>query len=235
MKKTFLKAFTLIELIIVITIITFITTSSVFYFLDFVKNQEIKQRIEIIENNIKQLDSDIKKYKIFDYELSFNTWNFSWAYIIYLNKFDNKYNQTIDFNTTTWSWIIITNTSSWTWIIKIFKKQKLFIAKEYDSSSNFEFDFNKADFYKIKATLSWETLNDININYFSDDNINPSKNNNLDLIKISETKDWSDIWNIKIKNIWWKKIITDWTNKYNKIYLLFENNWKQKFIKITTQ
>jgi prepilin-type N-terminal cleavage/methylation domain-containing protein len=73
MKKTFLKAFTLIELIIVITIITFITTSSVFYFLDFVKNQEIKQRIEVIENNIKQLDSDIKKYKIFDYELLFNT------------------------------------------------------------------------------------------------------------------------------------------------------------------
>jgi prepilin-type N-terminal cleavage/methylation domain-containing protein len=73
MKKSFLKAFTLVELIIVISIITITTTSTVFYFLDFVKNQEVKQRTQLISNNLDQLDKDIEKYKIFDYEILFNT------------------------------------------------------------------------------------------------------------------------------------------------------------------
>jgi len=77
MKKSIVKAFTLVELIIVIAIITLISSSSVFYFLDFVKNQEINQRVQLIEDNLKKLDKDIKKYNIFDYELAFNTSNFS--------------------------------------------------------------------------------------------------------------------------------------------------------------
>jgi len=77
MKKKLLKAFTLIELIIVISIITLITTSSVFYFLDFVNNQEIKQKIQLIENDLKELDKEVKNYKTFDYQLEMDTSNSS--------------------------------------------------------------------------------------------------------------------------------------------------------------
>ncbi len=234
MKKSFLKAFTLVELIIVISIITITTTSTVFYFLDFVKNQEVKQRTQLISNNLDQLDKDIEKYKIFDYEILFNTSSLSWAYITYLNKFDNKYNQTIDFNSNTWIWIIKTNINSWTWIIKIFKRKKMFLSKEYEADTDFVFNFNEESYFKIKATLSWELLNEININYFSDDNINPKKNNKLNLIKINtkEDKTWVDINEVKIINIWGDKKITDWIAIYNQIYLFFENNWKEKFINI---
>ena len=240
MKKNLLKAFTLVELIIVISIITLITSSSVFYFLDFIKNQQIKQRTKTIENNLIQLDKDVKNYKIFDYELIFDTNTQSWAYIVYLNKFDNIYTQNIDLNTYTWSWIIKTNTTSWTGIIKIFKKQKLFSSKEYNSNADFEFSFNTDPFYKIKATLSGEILNEIKINYFSNDNIKPEKNNYLNIIKINTKKDKSwilGIENLIIKNIWWNKKF--YKNNINteinsdEIYLFFENNWKEKFIKIT--
>ena len=36
-----------------------------------------------------------------------------------------------------------------------------------------------------------------------------------------------------VKNIWWKKeILWNWATSENEIYLFFENNWLEKFIKI---
>ena len=87
----FITAFTLIELLVVITIITIMSASGVFYFFDFVKNQEINQKLYMIEDDINTLDKEIKDYKIFDYELIFDTSdinNQNYSYITYTNNFD---------------------------------------------------------------------------------------------------------------------------------------------------
>jgi len=235
MKKSSLKAFTLIELIVVISIIIITSTSWVFYFLDYVKNQEISQKINIIKNNINKIDTEVKKYEIFDYEMFFNTSNLTLWYITYLNNFDIPYNQTLTLNTITWSWnILIQWEASLTWTLKLYKKQKLFLDKEITYNESIDFDFNTDQYYKIKSTLSWEILNEININYFWEDNINTEKNNNIYLTKI-EREDSSIINELTIKNVWWTKTFFSWALELNdnKIYLYFENNWLEKFIKLT--
>jgi hypothetical protein len=48
--------------------------------------------------------------------------------------------------------------------------------------------------------------------------------------------EWSntDIWNITIRNIWWKKEFYDSNNNYyDKIYLYFENKWSESFLTLT--
>ncbi len=237
MKKVLIKAFTLVELIVVISIMTLITTSTVFYFVDFVKNKELTQKIKIIENQLIDLDKDIKNYKIYDYEINLNINTLSWWYITYLNNFDIDYKQTISLNTSNWSWTISISwtATSWTWLLKLYKKQKLFFTKEISNTSSFDFLFNTVENYKIASTLSWEILNNININYFTKDNLYPERNNNINLIKINtkEDKTWTAISELIITNVWWNKKITDWTSEYDDIFLFFENNWVEKFIKIT--
>ena len=232
------KAFTLVELLVVTTIITLLSVWSVFYFLDFVKNQEIIQKVMLIEDNFDDLDKQIKDYKIFDYQLIFNTWSLSNLYVTYINNFDIPYNQDITFSSTTWIWIIETNwLSSQEWKIKLFKKNKLFLFETKAGNDNYSFVFNKENYYKTTWTLSWEILNEIHINYFSEDNIYPEKNNSLILydINIKEDKSWTQISELEITNIWWvKKFYDEWVEFLsNEVYLFFENNWKEKFIKIT--
>jgi prepilin-type N-terminal cleavage/methylation domain-containing protein len=242
MKKSFKKAFTLIELIVVISIMTLITWSTVFYFIDFVKKQELTQKIEVIKDNLQNLDNNVKKYNIFDYELLFNTSTLSSWYITYLNIFDTKNKQTLTFTTNSFTWTIET-TNNWWWTLtgtlKIYKWIKLFLNTTKTWATDFNYNFNTNKDYKIKWTLSWEILNEIDLHYFSKDNLYPEKHNLLNLININtnEDKSWTDINQLIIKNIWWKKkFYKNTTNNEissNEIFLFFENNWKEQFIKIT--
>jgi hypothetical protein len=104
-------------------------------------------------------------------------------------------------------------------------------------STNYSFKFNTEPYYKVKSTLSWETLNEILINYYSPENVNIKQNNLLDLININTKKDksWTEYNSLIIKNIWWvKTFYNNWTNlSINNIYLFFENNWKEKSLKIS--
>jgi hypothetical protein len=69
------------------------------------------------------------------------------------------------------------------------------------------------------------------LNYFSEDNLYPEKNDLLKLIEINtkEDKTWTWYTDIQITNVWWNKII--WNNE-KEIYLFFENKWVENFIKI---
>ena len=232
--KKILKAFTLIELIVVTTIIAIMSWSWVFYFFDFAKDQEISQNILVLEEEFNDLDKDVENYITFDYELILNTSVSSWAYITYINNFDIPYNQTIDFNSNTWNWIIYTNWT-WSWVLKIYKNIKLFLNEEINRWSGYNFDFNETSKYKILGNLSLESLNEININYFVKDNLYPENNNLLNLISINtkEDKTWNTYSSLIVKNVWWnKKILWNWITLENEIYLFFENNWLEKFIKI---
>ncbi len=230
-----LKAFTYIELIVVITIITLLSSTWVFYFNDFVKNQELTLKVNTIEEEFKDLDKKIKNNEIFDYETQLSTSTWSKWYVYYINNFDILYNQKIDFDSINWSGTLSTNwNNSLTWSLKLYKKHKLYTSAVRQWDTNQDFSLIDEPFYKIVWTLSWEVLNDIYVNYFDEDNIFPEKNNLLILQSINTKTDktWTGINNIVIKNIWWtKSIIWDWNN-YNELYLFFENNWKEKFIRI---
>ena len=243
MKKTLLKAFTLIELIIVISIITLITTSSVFYFLDFVNNQEIKQKIQLIENDLLELDKEVKNYKTFDYQLEMDTSTLSWKYIVYKNIFDLNNTQKILFNNSnSFTWTIRTSwDSSFTWTLKLYKDLKLFLNTSKTWSVDYNFNFNEKQKYKMLWTLSWEVLNEIDLNYYSINNLNPNTGNTINLTEINtqEDKNWSNIDKLIITNIGWDKKFYSWsistTNQLseNQLYLFFKNKWIEKFIKIT--
>jgi len=230
------KGFTLIELLVVTSIIIIITTSGTIYFFKFLDSTSIKSNIWSIKDNIDSFDIKVKDYKIFDYELVFNSWSLWYTYKI--NNFDIPYyqNLTLDFNT--WTWIIKTNVNSTGAIrlLKIYKKNKLFIERVLDSNDVYTWSFNDSSSYKIKWTLSWETLNEIGIKYYIEDNIIKWSNNSLTLDLISKDSDKMHKCSyLKIKNIWWKKSIYCWpdiTNKISQAYMFFSQNTVEQFIEI---
>lgn len=233
--KKIIKAFTLIELLIVTTIITVISSAWIFYFLDFIQDQEISQKLYVIEDNLKNLDKQVKNYEIFDYEIIFNPINSTKFYKTYTNIYDSD--KQLLFLDDSWNGRVLW-TLYWTWILKIYKNEKLFINIAIDRTANYDYVLNEYPHYKISWTASWNVLNDVYIDYFSESNIFPEENNDIILTSINTQKDksWIDITNLKVTNVWWiKKFYDNWTEEptYNNVFLFFDNNWKEKFIKIS--
>jgi len=228
------KAFTLIELLLVITIIIIVTASWTFYFFKFLDSKNINSNIEIIKNNLWNIDKKVIDYEIFDYELVFKIGSF-W-YIYYLNKFDNINTQSINFDFNTWTWVISTNATATWWIriLKIFKKYKLF--KEYilDSKDIYTGSFINSEYYKITWNLYWKELNSIHIKYYIENNVFKEKENYLilDSINTKIDKTGSSCSKLIIDNIWWKKTILCWNTPVNKAYLFFSQNWIEWYIEI---
>jgi prepilin-type N-terminal cleavage/methylation domain-containing protein len=93
------KAFTLIELIVVTSIIILLSTAGVFYFSNFIQTNEANQDIASFEDNLKTLDSDVKRHKILDYTLVFHINTLS--YLVYKNIFFQDNTLTLDFDDAT--------------------------------------------------------------------------------------------------------------------------------------
>ena len=184
--------------------------------------------------DFERLDKRVKDYTIFDYKTILSTTSTgSYFYINYQNIYDTN-SQTLDILNWSGSAIIVTQNWLNNSILKIYKKDKLFLSKVVDRSSDYSFDFDDASSFKVTWTNSWEILNTINLTYFSEDNIYPEKNDMLELIEINQNEDksWTNINHLEIINIWWtKKIIWDWV-EYDSVHVFFENNSKQSFIKI---
>ena len=64
-------AFTLVELMVVSTIIVLLSASSVFYFFDFTDKQELLIHVSLLEDEIEELDRQVKDFEISDYTLTF--------------------------------------------------------------------------------------------------------------------------------------------------------------------
>ncbi len=229
-------AFTLIELLVVTTIVILLSISGSFYFFDFIKKQELISKLELIQDDIDSLDKQVNNYQILDYEILFDTRdNYSPLYIKYLNNFDVT-NQTLELTNSSWSWVIKTN-NTWTWTIKIYKNHKLFKYEEIDRTVDFNFDFNEVEKYTVMWTQNSDILNEIKLKYYSKTNIEPEKNDILQLIWINTKQDktWVAYSSVSIQNInWIKKFYNNNTEILNSdIYLFFENNWLQNFIQIT--
>gem|GEM_PF-6421900 len=61
----------MIELIVVTLIMALLTSSSVFYFFDFSDNRELIIQTDILADDIADLDKQVKRFEISDYELYF--------------------------------------------------------------------------------------------------------------------------------------------------------------------
>lgn len=232
MKKKIL-AFTMIELIVVISIISIISITSINWFFNFIDDKQAKMKIWEISILIDNLDKKIKNYDIYDYKTIFDT-NIKDSYIIKENFFDLDNYADINYDYINNSWSININNLDWkVWILSIYKDKKLIFN---DSSLNNNFkknDFEKNYDYKILSTLSWTTdikkLNSIDL-------IRIDKENNLiNLEKVTTSIWWTNIWNVEIVNIWWKKsFYNSWSLiNTNEIYLYFETKWRENYIKIT--
>ena len=231
--------FTLVELLVVTTIIILMSASGVFYFNSFVNSYSLKAELSLINSVFNELDDKVKNKEIYDYELYLS--QNSQMFYSYQNKFDEKYNQifnSIDLLTGSWELKIIPSTDSGeTWQLKIYGEYKLLSEKFLDSGNIFFYDFTNSSSYKILWYLEWININDISINYYSQTNLDKEKGDFIVAIAINtkEDKSWNSYLELIIKNIWWKKVFYD--NSLNEIvsdeiYIFFERAWEEESLKI---
>lgn len=234
MKKT---AFTLVELLIVIAIISILSASSIVYFNNYTDSLKIQTRLSYIYTYFEELDNEVKNKQIYDYELHLNTW--SLLFYVYKNNIDNLWRVYFDsFDVLWWTWVLKTSlTEPSQWQFKFYNDYK-FIEENYLSATwTTSLNFEKFANYKILSYLSWSRVNDIFINYYDKSNLEKTKNDLLYLQEINTKKDltWINYNSIIIKNILWKKEFYSWATLINtdEIYLFFDNYWNRDFIKIT--
>ncbi len=217
--KKIKKAFSFVELIVVVAILAIITASSTMYFWNTIDKLNINNAISNIEFQIQALDNKVSSREIFDYEINFfKDKNY---YVIYENIFDNNYKLKLDsFNESNkiWNFKIISWYNSNTWAIKFYKWYKFIKQDQKTWDQIFTWSFSEITNYKLTWSYSWTILNKIYFNYF---------NNNL-ILKQINTNNSSNLGSVKIQNILWKKIFNNDVST-NKIDLYFENNswtWK---------
>ena len=238
MKKNYLKWFTLIELLVVISIMIILSVSWIFYFSKQIDSLDLQSKVDKIVDNIDKLDNQVKTKKILDYSLKIKK-NSLW-YIVSTNNLWLDYRQNINMDFDTWTGILSTNYSN-TWAsysLKIYSWIKFQWNYIIDAKEQYTYNFLGNKKSKITATLSWMVLNNIYINYYSDDNILKNNENKLILDKINSKSDktWTNYDYIELKNKFWKKelIWYIWWTSYplTKVYLFFNKSWLEKFIEI---
>lgn len=232
MKKKII-AFTMIELLVVVSIISIISVTSINWFFNFLQNKELNLKANEVSLYIDWLDKKIKNHEIYDYNILINT-SINSSFISYENMYDTDKNVLLNYESSNNSWSLSLTWSSWElWNLSMYKDKKLFYSNNiiWTIVNNliFEDEYN----YKIISTLSGTTdinkLNTIDLIRFD------KENSLLKILKVT-TDTWSiDIWNIEIKNIWWKKeFYNSWSIlDKNEIYLYFENKWKENYLKLT--
>jgi hypothetical protein len=144
------------------------------------------------------------------------------SFIVYENTTISDYSITLN------SWKIILNSSeSLTedniWEIKIYKENKMKI-NTGSLINNYPFPFDNAYNYKVTSSIWNKKINNIELLRLD------KENKEFVLLKISQTKNWPDIWNLEIKNIWWKKEFSSGTDE---IFIYFKYRGKDHFLKLT--
>ncbi len=213
-------AFTLVEIIVSITIIALISASWVFYFHDFIWKQEIAIHINDFQNNISKLNNDVKNHNIFDYVINFDK-NSHW-YTISKNNIWSDYLQNVQFDTinNNWSVSILPSINN-IWEIKIYSWNKKIdqVTRNWTDIINIDIDKDTI----INWFLSWSTLNTVSFNFLN--NIDYSKTKNIYILDILDSSMVSYN-SLSIENINWKiKYLNNSTELTKPMIILFEKNW----------
>lgn len=228
------KAFTLIEILFVITIISFISVASISYFRNFVDSKKLDWDIFLIKSSFDNLENKVKNKEIYDYEISF-----SWRlYDLYKqNQIVNSYNTNFELNED--SKIFSMNTTltyTWAWNIKIYSWDKIINNIVLNQSwTVFTWVMDLYKNYEVKSYVN-SLENIFWINFFSEDNLNSSWiTTNFTEANTKEDKSWLRTQNLIIKNINNKIEFYSWSSLWDtpNVYLFFEKAWLEKSIKIS--
>ena len=234
MKKN-LSWFTLIEIIVTISIVILLSSSWVFYFGSFIDSLKIKSDIISLKSHLEDLDKKIQNEKSYDYELYLKK-DSLWFY--YYENILNKPNKlkliSPPFNT--WTGILELEDTNFSGSLEISISTGINIIAEdfFDTRQSFSLNMSKNDFYEISSSLSGSKINNVWVKYFSKKNLKRQEENLLVLEKILDA-DNQEIDEVIIKNIyswiweWSIKIIWDY---FKKITLIFDNNWEKEHLVI---
>lgn len=231
MKKKII-AFTMIELLVVVSIISIISVTSINWFFNFLQNKELNLKANEVSLYIDSLDKKVKNHEIYDYNIIIDS-SINNSFISYENIYDTSKNMIMNYDNINNSWTLNLIWSNWeAWNLNIYKDKKLLfwniIFLETLGNINLDVNYN----YKFVSTLSGTTditkLNTIELIRFD------KESSLLKLLKVSSDLWTSNIWKLEIRNIWWKKeFYNSWSllNK-NEVYLYFENKWKENYLKL---
>jgi hypothetical protein len=171
------QAFTLVELLVSVTIVILISWVSVGGFFHFLDNREANAKITEFESKIKNLDKLVENKEISDYELKYYD---SWSFVVYENiiGLDDDY-------------VKLDNIQNYTWSL-MFKNGKL---------EAFTWSLEKNIDYRIEV-FSWSTkLNNIELIRLDKENWEfKFVWNNLEIKNIWGRKEFK-IWNEKQENL----------------------------------
>lgn len=200
MKKNKIKsAFTLIELIVVSMIVVLLTSSSMFYFFDFLDQRELMIRAEVLQDDIEDLDYQVKNFHISDYSLSFSGGVSFYTGSLNTLGVDNPVVLYVD---ATWmgSFSIPGANNTQAWNYSLYKWQKLVENKIVPAGMSQSFKFIIWNEYKIESYLSGATINTVFVSPLFETNSGLefswdtgsfyNKNNNKNTIDLSFEKGW---------------------------------------------
>ena len=161
MKKKNKIAFTLIELIVVSTIIVFLSASSVFYFFDFVDRRDLIAHTNTLQNRFDELKNQVKNFEISDYTLTF-TWGLSY-YIWDINTLwvNTPMQLYIDPGNFSFTLSIAGWNNDQSWTYTILTDNKLHTQKTTSAYIDQVFQFRSDVFYVITWYLDNTPLNTI--------------------------------------------------------------------------
>lgn len=228
MEKQKVRAFTLVEIIVVISIMTLLSTTWVFYFVDFVKTTQQTKYTQDIKDILEDYENKIKNKNIYDFEALFNR-NQPLSLYVYSNVYDNPYVQTIVFDGTT---KIAALNRSHTGSIQFYTGNKLFTQK-ISPLLNENYSFSGSQRYQILwKTISLdnqlENFNEIDFYYLWENNIDSEDNNDIKIVNINTQIDGSgtNINILKYQNIYGNKTLFWDGVDINEAHLFIEYAWK---------
>ncbi len=224
-------AFTLIEMLISVSIMLIIWVFWIWFLQMFFVKYDIQSIAKKIDNKFNNLDSEIKFWLNDSYELEINSESL-WFILNkhFLKKADSMYLNNFDFLNASWT-ITTSNTSTWTWFTNFYannKFQTTYIRSWSWDLINFSFSWSKNYLYKISSMIDSKPINEYEIIYYAIDNLNNEDSKKVQLVSLS----WAQLYDkIKIKNVLWKKEILWFTGTTfswftDSVFLNFERWWQ---------
>lgn len=204
--------FTIIELIVAISILSIISFLTINSFNNNFEKQSLKEELNFFTQTLEDLDKSLWKENT-DYEVYISTW---WIYQYTTNKNYKTVTQSWVFNWYTWTIKRIPSISYTTEILLNWKNI-------YETwSNNFTYNFFEKWDYEIISWSWWNMLNNLYVSHYSKINLN----NNIVLNQILGGT-WNTYTWIIIKNNNWQKrqfLTNTWQLIDENIKLFFSNN-----------
>ena len=226
------QAFTLIELLIVVTIISIIGIASIWGFSRMRDMQDSETMTKIISNSLASFDRSIQNHEITSYEVFFDSG--SLGFITNTDWYKNTSHITYMFDFLTKTGILMnksTSTGMWNieyWAYETQPQSNILVASGGIQAFSFPKNLEKR-WYQISNSADDMNLNDLTIQYYNLTNRNSLAEEEVTLIKI-EGWDGVSYSSLLVRNVLGKKVLQgSWStlDDLEKAIITFEKNGKE--------